>query len=104
MARVPTDATAFAHRDRRIMANVAALSEQPEEEPTHEAWVTALHDELRSDTPGAYVNFLGDEGEARVQRPTRNPTWERLARIKAAFRTDERVPSQPEHPARTFVT
>ena len=85
MARVPADATAFAHRDRRIMANVAALFEQPEEESTHEAWVTALHDELRSDTPGAYVNFLGDEGEARVHEAYPEPTWERLARIKAAF-------------------
>jgi FAD/FMN-containing dehydrogenase len=83
MARVPADATAFAHRDRRIMANVAALFEQPEQEAMHEAWVTGLHDELRSDTPGAYVNFLGDEGEARVHEAYPDPTWERLARIKA---------------------
>ena len=33
MARVPADATAFAHRGRRIMANVAALFERPEEQP-----------------------------------------------------------------------
>ena len=47
MARVPVDATAFAHRDRRIMANVATLFEDPDEEATHQAWVTGLHDELR---------------------------------------------------------
>ena len=85
MARVPVDATAFAHRDRRIMANVATLFAQPEEEATHEAWVAALHDALRGDTPGAYVNFLGDEGEERVHEAYPGPTWERLARVKAEY-------------------
>jgi FAD/FMN-containing dehydrogenase len=83
MARVPADATAFAHRDRRIMANVATLFEHPEEETTHQAWVSGLHDVLRSDTAGAYVNFLGDEGEERVREAYPGPTWDRLARIKA---------------------
>jgi FAD/FMN-containing dehydrogenase len=85
MARVPVDATAFAHRDRRIMANVATLFAQPEEEATHEAWVAALHDALPGDTPGAYVNFLGDEGEERVHEAYPGPTWERLARVKAEY-------------------
>ena len=39
MARVPADATAFAHRGSRIMANVVAMYEDPEERPEHEAWV-----------------------------------------------------------------
>ena len=34
MARVPADATAFAHRDRRIMANVVAMYAKPEERPS----------------------------------------------------------------------
>lgn len=38
MARVPVEATAFAHRRSRIMANVAALYAQPEEKVIHEAW------------------------------------------------------------------
>ena len=40
MARVPAEATAFAHRERRIMANVAAMFANPEEraEP-RAAWV-----------------------------------------------------------------
>ncbi len=83
MARVPADATAFAHRDRRIMANVATLFAHAEEQATHEAWVEGLHDVLRSDTAGAYVNFLSDEGEARVHEAYPDPTWDRLARIKA---------------------
>ena len=38
MARVPVDATAFAHRKSRIMVNVATLYERLEEKATHEAW------------------------------------------------------------------
>ena len=85
MARVPVDATAFAHRDRRIMANVATLFEAPDERETHEAWVTGLHDVLRGDEPGAYVNFLSDEGEERVREAYPGPTWDRLATIKARY-------------------
>jgi len=37
MARVPAEATAFAHRTRRIMVNVAAVYERPDEAAVHEA-------------------------------------------------------------------
>ena len=39
LARVPADATAFAHRKNRIMVNVAAVYERLEERATHEPWV-----------------------------------------------------------------
>jgi FAD/FMN-containing dehydrogenase len=32
-----------------------------------------------------YVNFIGDEGEARVHDAYPGPTWERLAAIKARY-------------------
>jgi FAD/FMN-containing dehydrogenase len=85
MARVPADATAFAHRARRIMINVAAMYERPEEGPIHEAWATGLAETLRQGEPGAYVGFLGDEGEARVREAYPGPTWDRLAAIKARY-------------------
>ncbi|HEX5937714.1 MAG TPA: FAD-binding oxidoreductase, partial [Actinomycetota bacterium] len=62
MARVPADATAFAHRSSKIMVNVAALFESVEDRPRYEAWVQSFADELRQDDHGAYVNFLEDEG------------------------------------------
>ncbi len=46
MARVPTDATAFAHRGRRIMVNVAALYQDAGDAATHEAWATGFADAL----------------------------------------------------------
>jgi hypothetical protein len=85
MARVPENATAFAHRQSRIMVNVAALYKKAEEKPIHEAWVTAFAASLRQGYSGAYVNFLADEGPDRVRDAYPGPTWERLADIKARY-------------------
>ncbi|HET9673000.1 MAG TPA: FAD-binding oxidoreductase, partial [Actinomycetota bacterium] len=51
MARVPDEATAFAHRRRRIMVNVAALFEDPGDREPQAGWVDDLTDLLR-DGPG----------------------------------------------------
>lgn len=84
MARVPADATAFAHRDRRFLVNVAALYERPEDFPIHESWVQGLSDSLRKVDDAVYVNFLGNEGGHRVAHAYPGRTLKRLASIKAA--------------------
>ncbi len=98
MARVPAEATAFAYRTRRIMVNVAALYGNPAEAAKHEVWVRAFAADLNQGTPGAYVNFLGDEGDARVRDAYPEATWNRLATIKAhydptnLFRLNQNIP------------
>jgi hypothetical protein len=82
MARVPVDATAFAHRRSRIMVNVAAVYERPDEAAVHEPWVTGFAAALRQGDSGAYVNFLVDEGEVRIHAAYPGKTWDRLAAIK----------------------
>lgn len=88
MAAVPTDASAFAHRMSPIMANVAAVYGDPDEAPVHEGWATETADVLRQDDGGAYVNFLGDEGEARVRAAYPGGTWDRLVSIKRDYDPD----------------
>lgn len=88
MARVPADATAFAHRSSRIMVNVAALYEQLDEKATHEAWVEDFAAALQQADQGAYVNFLSNEGEARVRAAYPGGTWDRLRAIKARYDPD----------------
>jgi FAD/FMN-containing dehydrogenase len=85
MARVPAEATAFAHRNSRIMANVAALYERPHEATAHEDWVTTFAAALRQGDGGAYVGFLGEEGEERIRAAYPGSTWEKLAAIKARY-------------------
>jgi hypothetical protein len=85
MARVPSDATAFAHRDSRMMINVAALYQRPDERPAHAQWVADLSAELQQDDTGAYVGFLADEGEERVRAAYPGATWDRLREIKGRW-------------------
>jgi FAD/FMN-containing dehydrogenase len=98
MARVPADATAFAHRGRRLMVNVAALYNRPDEAALHEAWVTNFAAALRQGEPGAYVGFLGNDGQARIREAYPGPTWDRLVAIKRRydptnlFRLNQNVP------------
>lgn len=104
MARVRADATAFAHRPSRIIVNVAAFYEGPEDRAVREAWVTGFAAALRQGDAGAYVNFLGQEGEARVREAYPGATWDRLAAIKARydptnlFRLNQNIPPATEGP------
>jgi FAD/FMN-containing dehydrogenase len=98
MARVPADATAFAHRERRLMVTAAAMVDSVERLPEQTAWVEETATVLRGPDAAAYVGFLADEGEARIREAYPPSTWERLARIKArydptnVFRSNQNVP------------
>jgi FAD/FMN-containing dehydrogenase len=102
MARVPVEATAFAHRRRRIMVALGAVYERREETAEHEDWVTRFAAALEQGDTGVYVNFLGDEGEARVRAAYPGSTWERLVEIKSRydptnlFRLNQNIPTATE--------
>jgi hypothetical protein len=85
MARVPVDATAFAHRRSRIMVNLAAFYESERERVARQAWLDEFASAIRQSDQGAYVNFVGDEGEARVHAAYPGATWSRLAEIKRRY-------------------
>lgn len=85
MARVPAHATAFAHRASRIMVNVAAFYNGPQERAVREAWVSEFAAALRQNDAGAYVGFLGEEGAARIRNAYPGATRNRLAAIKRRY-------------------
>jgi FAD/FMN-containing dehydrogenase len=85
VARVPSDATAYPHRGSRIMTNVAAFYDGPEDKPVREAWVNELAADLRQEDSGAYVNFLGEDGAGRIHDAYPGATWERLTAVKARY-------------------
>jgi FAD/FMN-containing dehydrogenase len=98
IARVPADATAYAHRAARLMVNVASFYTGPDDRPRREEWVRELAARLHQPDAGAYVNFLSDEGPERVRAAYPGATWERLAEVKRRydpdnlFRHNENVP------------
>jgi FAD/FMN-containing dehydrogenase len=88
MARVPDDATAFGYRGAGMMVNVAAMYQNLDDGPKHEAWATSLTTALSGGTSAAYVGFLGDEGEEGVRRAYPPATLERLAEVKRQYDPD----------------
>lgn len=86
-ARVPADATAYAHRDQRLVAAIVSAATGPDDLAGRKAWVEALAASLRP-AAGAYVNFLEDEGPERVRAAYPGATWDRLASIKGRYDPD----------------
>ncbi len=83
IARVPADATAFAHRAAPLMVNVFCFYEGEEDRPRRAAWVQDVRAALDTGVPGVYVNFLGDEGPDRLRAAYPGATWDRLGAVKA---------------------
>ena len=88
LARVPQEATAFAHRDRGLFVNIAAMYMDPEEKDTHDAWVAGVAGLLSRDGAGGYVGFLGEEDEATIRAAYPGPNWDRLREIKQRYDPD----------------
>ncbi|MFL5713151.1 MAG: BBE domain-containing protein, partial [Chloroflexota bacterium] len=90
--------TAFAHRASRILVNVAAFYEGPDDQEIRERWVSDFYDDLEGEDTGAYVNFVANEGEDRVRAAYPGSTWDRLREVKRrydpenVFRRNQNVP------------
>jgi hypothetical protein len=84
-ARVPSDATAYAHRSKPMLVNVAAFYQSAAERETRKSWVEEFGRTLQPNDDDAYVGFLGDDGPARIHAAYPGKTWDRLTKIKAAY-------------------
>ena len=97
VARVPVETTAYAHRQRRILATFLAM-DAGSETARHDRWAAEAIRTLRADgADAAYVNFLALEGE-RLRAAYPGATWERLRLVKAKydpqnlFRLNQNIP------------
>ncbi|MQA75105.1 MAG: FAD-binding protein [Solirubrobacterales bacterium] len=88
LARVPNDATAFAHRDRALFVNVQAMYMDAGEKDVHDAWVNGLANSLGKDGGGGYVGFLGEEDEETIRAAYPGATWDRLRELKRRYDPD----------------
>jgi hypothetical protein len=85
MARVPTDATAYAFRQSPIMVQLAVFYNGLEDRPVQRAWLNDLAHTIDQGVPGVYSNFMGEEGHARLLEAYPASTWSRLADVKARY-------------------
>ncbi len=98
MARVPNDATAFAHRDRRLMVNVASMAADPSELPMRAEWVEALASSIQRGPEARLRGLLARRG-TRPRAP--GVPGNHLGTAyggEGDVRPDEPVPVEPEHP------
>ena len=86
MARVPADATAFAHRGARMMLTFMAMDFAPGAEQRSAEWISRcrLTMDYRA-TGGAYVNFLGGGDSNGVWAAYPPETLRRLRQVKRQY-------------------
>jgi FAD/FMN-containing dehydrogenase len=85
MSRVPADATAFPHRSATAQVTIINEFVDPDGVDATTEWNRALFAALEPKSTGVYVNFLEDEGEARVRAAYPNGAYERLAAVKRRY-------------------
>src|SRR5262249_4314278 len=85
VARVAADATAFAHRSAAFVTNMIATWERPQDDAENIAWAREHFARFEPLARGAYVNFLGEEGDARVRAAYGESTYRRLASLKRRY-------------------
>jgi len=85
-SRVPTEATAFGHRDAKLaIAFLAMYGGGQEATARYEAWASDAMTTISSAASGAYVNFLAKEGEAGLRAAYPPATLARLRKIKRVY-------------------
>ena len=87
-SRVPADATAFAYRDGGWAGVIVGVDPDPANAERITQWARDYWEELHPHSAGgAYVNFLGDEGQDRIKAAYRG-NYDRLAQVKQRYDPD----------------
>lgn len=85
VSRKPSDYTAFPHRQAPFVININTRWEDPAEDEAHIAWTRELFEAIQPfSTGGAYVSFLGEEGQDRVKAAF-GENYERLVEVKTKY-------------------
>jgi FAD/FMN-containing dehydrogenase len=88
LRQAPAGGTSFGHRDSAHVLEIIAKWNDGPAEP-HARWADQFLAAMQPfATGGVYVNFLGDEGRARIEAAYEPAAMARLARIKASYDPD----------------
>ena len=95
--RVGKSDTAFSYRDANFAAVIVGIDPDPANKDQITKWCKGYFDALHPySAGGAYVNFMMEEGQERVESSFRE-NYPRLAQIKGKYDPGERVLREPEH-------
>jgi hypothetical protein len=85
IGRLPVDATAFAHRQRKLLCSVVTAGFGVPDADRHRAWVRSLSHAIGRSANGAYLNFLDAADEPRLHEAYPHPTHRRLVEVKRRY-------------------
>ena len=86
VARVPDEATAFGHRDAAYDLVIAAIWSDYAEQEAHVDWASSFWQAMQPfSTESVYVNYLSEEGEARVRAAYGGEHFARLVELKRKY-------------------
>ena len=88
VGRIAADATAFAHRGSSFALNIIARWTDRADDDGNMGWTRDFAAAIEPYAHGAYVNFLGDEGEGRVRAAYGDRTYARLVAVKTRYDPD----------------
>ena len=81
---VPTDGTAYVHRDARFDSVLMTAWEDPAYNDEHKAWLKGVFDEMEPYTIGFYSNHMVDTDKDKAKRAF-SSNYERLAVLKSQY-------------------
>ena len=87
-SRVAETETAFAHRNTPFLLNIHTRWQDAAADERCLTWVKEFHDATREFAKGVYVNFISQEGEARVKDAYTPEVWDRLVKVKKDWDPD----------------
>ena len=86
VARVGENDTAFGNRESRYALVIQTRWKNPKEDSRQLAWTQQFFDAMKPHSTGkVYVNFVADEGEARIADAYNARSFARLRAIKAKY-------------------
>ncbi len=88
VSKVGEDDTAFTGRNAGFTFNIGACTEGPDGFEDEREWVRTFWSALEPYHTGVYVNFLGDEGQERVQESYGPEKYARLRELKRRYDPD----------------
>lgn len=90
-SRVPPEATAFSARNHPYVVHLITTWTDPADTERCQSWTNEAYETLCPLGPAsAYLNFVGDEGQARIRASFGEVTYRRLAKLKARLDPDNR--------------
>lgn len=85
IARVRSDATAFAGRQRKFVCSIVTAGFESTDVERHRAWVESLSATMTRLARGAYLNFIDCADESRLREVYPEPTYRRLVGVKRRY-------------------